>query len=87
MEHLDTATLEDFKDFHKILHPNNAVLVVAGDFETKQKNGSKNTLALSKKAVLKKQTFIEKPITQTIKTFTTLTYKYRWSLLPTEHRQ
>jgi predicted Zn-dependent peptidase len=29
MEHLDTATLEDFKDFHKILHPNNAVLVVA----------------------------------------------------------
>jgi predicted Zn-dependent peptidase len=52
MEHLDTATLEDFKDFHKKFYiPNNAVLVVAGDFEkTKQKNGSKNTLALSKKA-------------------------------------
>jgi hypothetical protein len=37
--------------------------------------------------VLKKQTFIEE-ITQTIKaTYQTLTYKYRWSLLPTEHRQ
>jgi predicted Zn-dependent peptidase len=30
MEHLDTATLEDFKDFHKKFYiPNNAVLVVA----------------------------------------------------------
>jgi signal recognition particle subunit SEC65 len=35
--------------------------------------------------VLKKQTFIEKPITQTIKaTYQDLTYKYRWSLLPTD---
>jgi predicted Zn-dependent peptidase len=33
MEHLDTATLEDFKAFNKILYLNNAVLVVAGDFE------------------------------------------------------
>jgi predicted Zn-dependent peptidase len=42
MEHLDTATLEDFKDFHKKFYIPNNVLVVAGDFEkTKQKNGSK----------------------------------------------
>jgi hypothetical protein len=44
MEHLDTATLEDFKDFtKKFKHPNNAVLVVAGDFEKKppKKDGSK----------------------------------------------
>jgi hypothetical protein len=38
------------------------------------------------KASTKKKTFIEKPITQTIKaTYQDLTYKYRWSLLPTEH--
>jgi predicted Zn-dependent peptidase len=38
MEHLDTATLEDFKDFHKKFYiPNNAVLVVAGDFEKTKK--------------------------------------------------
>jgi hypothetical protein len=36
-----------------------------------------------KRRSTKKQTFIEKPITQTIKGLTkTLTYKYRWSLLP-----
>lgn len=35
MEHLDAATLEEFQAFnHKFYIPNNAVLVVAGDFET-----------------------------------------------------
>jgi predicted Zn-dependent peptidase len=55
MEHLDTATLEDFKDFHKKFYiPNNAVLVVAGDFEkTKQKNGSKILWPIEKGEVLK----------------------------------
>ena len=34
MEHLDAATLEEFKAFNKKFYvPNNAVLVVAGDFE------------------------------------------------------
>jgi hypothetical protein len=43
MEHLDTATLEDFKDFHKKFYiPNNAVLVVPEILKTKQKDGSKN---------------------------------------------
>jgi zinc protease len=70
MEHLDTATLEDFKDFHKKFYiPNNAVLVVAGDFE---KNQAKEWIEkyfgpIEKGEVLKKQTFIEEPITQTIK--------------------
>jgi zinc protease len=36
MAHLDAATLEEFQDFYKTYYvPNNAVLVVAGDFETK----------------------------------------------------
>jgi predicted Zn-dependent peptidase len=36
MEHLDTATLEDFKDFHKKFYiPNNAVLVVPEILKTK----------------------------------------------------
>jgi predicted Zn-dependent peptidase len=59
MEHLDTATLEDFKDFHKKFYiPNNAVLVV-GDFEKTQKDGSKNTLALSKRRSTKANAFID----------------------------
>jgi predicted Zn-dependent peptidase len=84
MEHLDTATLEDFKDFHKkILHPNNAVLVVAGDFEKKTKQKDRKILwPIEKGRSTKKQTFIEEPITQTIKaTYIDLTFKYRWLLL------
>lgn len=35
MEHLDAATLEEFQDFYKTYYvPNNAVLVVAGHFDT-----------------------------------------------------
>ncbi|TMU55384.1 M16 family metallopeptidase [Flagellimonas algicola] len=35
LDHLASATLEDFKNFNKTFYvPNNAVLVVAGDFET-----------------------------------------------------
>ena len=37
MEHLDAATLDEFRAFNdKFYIPNNAVLVVAGDFETAQ---------------------------------------------------
>ena len=37
MEHLDAATLDEFLDFYeKFYIPNNAVLVVAGDFDKKQ---------------------------------------------------
>jgi predicted Zn-dependent peptidase len=59
MEHLDTATLEDFKDFHKILHPQQCCFSSAGDFEKKTKGWIENTLAYRKGEVLKKQTFIE----------------------------
>jgi predicted Zn-dependent peptidase len=63
-----TATLEDFKDFHKkILHPNNAVLVVAGDLKKQAKEWIEKLWPNRKRQVLKKQTFIEEPITQTIK--------------------
>ena len=34
LDHLASATLEDFQDFNKVYYiPNNAILVVAGDFE------------------------------------------------------
>jgi Zn-dependent M16 (insulinase) family peptidase len=61
MEHLDTATLEDFKDFHKKFYiPNNAVLVVAGDFEKKpSKNGSKILWPYRKGEVLKANVYRE----------------------------
>lgn len=37
IEDLDNATLEDFLNFHKTFYkPNNAVLIVAGDFKTDQ---------------------------------------------------
>jgi Zn-dependent M16 (insulinase) family peptidase len=56
MEHLDTATLEDFKDFHKKFYiPNNAVLVVADFEKTKQKDGSKILWPLSKRRSTKKR--------------------------------
>jgi Zn-dependent M16 (insulinase) family peptidase len=45
MEHLDTATLEDFKDFHKKFYiPNNAVLVVAGDLTKPSKRMDRKIL-------------------------------------------
>ncbi|HTG65081.1 MAG TPA: pitrilysin family protein [Flavobacterium sp.] len=69
-EHLESATLEDFKAFNeKFYTPNNAVLVVAGDFEEKQaKEWIQNYFGPIKKGEkTKKETFTEKPITETIK--------------------
>ena len=70
MEHLDAATLEEFKAFNKKFYiPNNSVLVVAGDFEKKQaKAWIRNYFGSIKKGGdLVKQTFVEEPITETIK--------------------
>lgn len=70
MEHLDAATLENFQAFNKKFYiPNNAVLVVAGDFEkAKAKDWIQKYFGpIQKGKVLKKQTFAEEPITQTIK--------------------
>ena len=69
-EHLNSAKLEDFKAFNeKFYVPNNAVLVVAGDFEQKQaKEWIQNYFGSIKKgAAIKRETFVEKPITETIK--------------------
>ena len=70
MEHLDAATLAEFQEFNaKFYIPNNAVLVVAGDFDKKQaKEWIRNYFGSIKKgAQIIKQTFDEKPITETIK--------------------
>ncbi|MDG1219287.1 MAG: pitrilysin family protein [Flavobacteriaceae bacterium] len=37
MEHLDAATLEEFREYHKTYYgPNNAVLIVAGDIDSEE---------------------------------------------------
>lgn len=71
MEHLDAATLQEFQDFNKKFYvPNNAVLVVAGDLsnipQTKQWI-QKYFGTIKKGADIKRETFIEEPITKTIK--------------------
>jgi zinc protease len=70
MEHLDAATLEEFQAFNKKFYiPNNAVLVVAGDFDpTQAKEWIKNYFSpIPKGTAVQKQKFEEAPITQTIK--------------------
>ena len=69
MEHLDAATLEEFQDFNKKFYiPNNAVLVVAGQIDIDQTKEwiQKYFGTIKKGEKLKKQTFVEEPITQTI---------------------
>ena len=70
MEHLDAATLEEFQAFNKKFYtPNNAVLVVAGDFNKKQAKEwiQKYFSGIEKGEKLEKQIFVEEPITETIK--------------------
>jgi predicted Zn-dependent peptidase len=70
MKDLDAATLEEFQAFNKKFYtPNNSVLVVAGDIDKKQTKEwiQKYFGPIPKGEVLKKQTFLEEPITQTIK--------------------
>nr|WP_294936149.1 pitrilysin family protein [uncultured Flavobacterium sp.] len=70
MEHLDAATLEEFQAFNKKFYiPNNAVLVVAGDFDPTQAKEwiSKYFSPIPKGTPVTKQKFEEAPITQTIK--------------------
>ncbi len=70
MEHLDAATLEEFQAFNKKFYiPNNAVLVVAGQIEIAQTKEwiQKYFGAIKKGIPVTKQTFVEEPITQTIK--------------------
>ena len=69
MEHIDAATLEEFQDFNKKFYlPNNAVLVVAGDFEKKQAKEwiQKYFGHIPKGNLVPKNKYAEEPITQTI---------------------
>lgn len=69
MEHLDSATLEEFQAFNKKFYvPNNAVLVVAGQFDaTQAKDWIKKYFgAIPKGAPVERQKFEEAPITATI---------------------
>ncbi len=70
MKDLDAATLEEFQAFNKKFYtPNNSVLVVAGDIDKKQAKEwiQKYFGSIPKGQELKKQTYLEEPITQTIK--------------------
>ncbi|MBS1535579.1 MAG: insulinase family protein [Bacteroidetes bacterium] len=69
MEHIDAATLADFQAFNKKYYvPNNAVLVVAGNFETQQAVEwiKKYFSPIKKSADPEKINIAEEPITQTI---------------------
>lgn len=69
IEHLNSAKLEDFQMFNKKYYvPNNAVLVVAGNFEMKQALQwiHKYFDPIKRGAPVVKQTFEETPITQPI---------------------
>lgn len=69
MEHLDAATLEEFQAFFKKFYvPNNAVLVVAGDFEkTEAKKWIDDYFAnIPKGTVEPKKQYTEAPITKEI---------------------
>ena len=70
MKDLDAATLEEFRAFNKKFYtPNNSVLVVAGQIDIAQTKAwiQKYFGTIPKGETLKKQTFVEDPITQTIK--------------------
>ena len=69
MEHLDAAKLEEFQAFNKKFYsPNNAVLVVAGQIDIAQTKAwiQKYFGSIPRGVEIKKQTFVEAPITQTI---------------------
>lgn len=71
LEHLASATLEDFKTFNKIYYvPNNAVLVVAGDINISETKKMIDDYfgSIPKGADIVQHTYVEDPIEQTIKT-------------------
>ena len=70
MEHLDAATLAEFQAFNKKFYtPNNAVLVVAGQLDIAQTKAwiQKYFGPIPRGEKIKKQTFVEEPITETIR--------------------
>ncbi len=70
MEHLDAAKLEEFQAFNKKFYiPNNAVLVVAGQFDKAQAKEwiKKYFSVIPKGTPIERKTFEEAPITSSIK--------------------
>lgn len=70
LEHLATATLDDFKRFNEIYYiPNNAALVVAGDIDIAEtKNMVQDYFGpIPKGTPIERKTYVEEPITETIK--------------------
>ena len=70
MAHLDASKLEEFQAFNKKFYsPNNAVLVVAGQIDIAQTKAwiQKYFGPIPRGVELKKQTFVEAPITETIR--------------------
>ncbi len=70
LEHLANASLEDFKEFNQRFYtPNNATLVVAGDFKKPEvKKMIKSYFGpIPKGPEVQQKTYKEEPITQTIK--------------------
>lgn len=70
MDHLDAATLEEFQAFNKKYYvPNNAVLVIAGQFDNAQaKEWIKKYFGpIPKGPAITRQTFTEDQITSTLK--------------------
>ncbi|PQJ16415.1 M16 family metallopeptidase [Aureicoccus marinus] len=71
LEHLASATLDDFKRFNEIYYvPNNAVLVVAGDIDiAKTKKMIQDYFGpIPRGKDVPRKTYKEEPITETIKT-------------------
>ena len=69
MAHLDAATLEEFQAFNKKYYvPNNAVLVVAGDFETESTKELIEAYfgSIPRGEDVVRETVVEKPITSQI---------------------
>ena len=69
MEHLDAATLEEFRAFNeKFYVPNNATLVVAGDIEIDKTKKLIEAYfsGIPKGAPVEKEKFVEEPITKTL---------------------
>jgi len=69
MEHLDAATLAEFQAFNKKFYvPNNAVLVVAGDFDKDQVKKWVNQYyaGIPKGAPITRKKYEEAPITETL---------------------
>ena len=69
MDHLDAATLEEFKAFNKKFYiPNNAVLVVAGDINIEKTKEliSKYYANIPMGTPIKREAFVEDAITETL---------------------